>query len=493
MKSQTIIVIGAGAAGLAAARDLSLAGREVIVLEARDRIGGRVFTHTDPRQSVPIEYGAEFIHGKSPELWRLARAAHLETYEVSKRHWYFEDGELSKSHEFWKTIESLLDQMKSSPVDRSLKEFLDQLPDDEETSRAKAMLTRYVEGFHAAAIARIGTRGLVVATEAADSIDGDRAFRFLAGYASLMEALRAEAETYGADFRLHTVVKEIHWQGGQVEVSGSARVPRASSTTGASDVEEAASQRFHADAVIVTLPLSILQKLPDNGGIRFVPELPGPKQSAIHTLVMGNVIKINLLFRERFWENVKRWDHEGSEAGFREAGFFHFPGLPFPTWWTQLPIRAPLLVGWVGGAQASDLSSRSGRLTIAQHFSAGIDVTDDIQAREAGDRDHGTSRIVGEDLLLDRAIASLSRIFNFPAADIHEQLDRCYLHDWRADPFTGGAYAYLPVKGVEAQRVFSEPIDSKLFFAGEATSVGHIGTVHGAIQSGQRAARELLS
>ena len=493
MNSQTVIVIGAGAAGLAAARDLGKAGRAVIVLEARDRIGGRVCTHTDPHQSVPIEYGAEFIHGKSPELWQLARAANLETYEVSKRHWYFEDGELSKSREFWETIERLIDQMKSSPVDQSLKEFLDQLPDDEETRRAKAMVTRYVEGFHAASIARIGTRGLVVATEAADSIDGDRAFRFVAGYASLMEALRAEAETYGANFRLNTVVKEIHWQDGQVEVSGHARVPRASSTTGASDVEEAALERFNADAVIVTLPLSILQKSPDNGGIRFVPELPDPKQSAISTLVMGNVIKINLLFRERFWEKVKRWDNEGSEAGFREAGFFHFPGLPFPTWWTQLPVRAPLLVGWVGGTQASDLSPRSGRLTVAQHFSAGIDVTDGIQAREAGDRDHGISRDAGENLLLDRAIASLSRIFNLPAADIHEQLDRCYIHDWRTDPFTCGAYAYLPVNGVEAQRVLSEPVDSKLFFAGEATSVGHIGTVHGAIQSGQRVAREILS
>ena len=497
MNSQTVLVIGAGAAGLAAARDLSKAGREVIVLEARGRIGGRVFTHRDPHQPVPIEYGAEFIHGKSPELWQLARAANLELYEVSKRHWYFEGGELSKSREFWKKIERLLDKMKSSPVDQSLKEFLDQLPDDEETRRAKAMVTRYVEGFHAASIERIGIRGLVVATEAADATDGDRAFRFVDGYASLMEALRMEAESYGATFHLNTTVEEISWDADRLEVSC-----RRSDDSHPGDGESAIGSQssFTASEVVITLPLSLLQKPANEGGIRFVPELPDRKRSAIRTLLMGNVIKINLLFRERFWETVKRWDHEGSEASFREAGFFHFPGLPFPTWWTQVPVRAPLLVGWVGGAQADALRLRRGRLTVARS-STGSPSFDEVEACEAGDRKRGSSPTVREGVssavvagsLVDHAIASLARIFNLAASEILAQLETFYIHDWRNDPFTCGAYAYLPVNGVEAQRILSEPIESKLFWAGEATSVGHIGTVHGAIQSGQRVAREILT
>jgi monoamine oxidase len=151
-----------------------------------------------------------------------------------------------------------------------------------------------------------------------------------------------------------------------------------------------------------------------------------------------------------------------------------------------------LLVGWVGGPQASDLIPRSGRLTVAQHFSAGIDVRDALQAREAGDRAHGISLTVGDDSLLDRAIASLSRIFNLSADTIQDQLEHCYVHDWRSDQFSCGAYSYLPVNGLRAQQVLSEPIDGRLFFAGEATSIGHIGTVHGAIQSGRRAAQEVL-
>jgi monoamine oxidase len=484
-------VIGAGAAGLAAARDLCKAGREVIVIEARGRIGGRVFTHRDPHQPVPIEYGAEFIHGKSPELWQLAHAANLELYEVSERHWYFEDGELSKSREFWKNIESLIDKMKSSPVDQSLKKFLDELPEDEGTRRAKAMVTRYVEGFHAASIDQVGIRGLVVATEAADSIDGDRTFRFVDGYASLMDALRAEAESYGATFHLHTTVEEIRWEADRLEVNCK---PLDDSDSGDGGSSTGSQTRFTASQVVITLPLSLLQKSATEGGIRFVPELPDRKRSAIRTLLMGNVIKINLLFRERFWEEVKRWDNEASEVSFREAGFFHFPGLAFPTWWTQVPVRAPLLVGWAGGAQADALRPRSGRLKVARHFSAGAPSFDNLEAGEAGDRklQSALSPLVGESIL-DRAIASLTRVFNLPVSEILAQLETSYLHDWRRDRFSCGAYAYLPVNGVGAQRLLSEPIDRKLFFAGEATSVGHIGTVHGAIQSGRRAAREILT
>jgi monoamine oxidase len=93
----------------------------------------------------------------------------------------------------------------------------------------------------------------------------------------------------------------------------------------------------------------------------------------------------------------------------------------------------------------------------------------------------------------DQAIASLAHIFNMSAEEISGQLVESYLHDWRDDPFTRGAYTYLPVNGLEAQQALSKPVDDLLFFAGEAMAVGHIGTVHGAIQTGQRAAAEVLS
>lgn len=447
-----IVVIGAGAAGLAAARELTRAGRDVAVLEARDRVGGRVFTHRERRSAVPIELGAEFVHGRPPDLWKIATAANLKLYEVSERHWYFEKGKVSKAGEFWRAIDRLTDDMKAADRDRSLKEFLHTLPDDEDTRRAKSMLVRYVEGFHAANIERVGIRGLVVDNEGADEIDGDKAFRLVDGYDSLIQALRAEAESRGAQFHFNTIVKEIR--------SGDAGIELACAQQGA-PIEFAASH------VIVTLPISLLkQSDTEVAAIRFTPDLPTVKRAAIEALPMGNVLKINLLFRDRFWETVKRWDENANQIDFRDAAFFHCPGAPLPTWWTQLPIRAPLLVGWTGGPNAERLLSK-----------------------EAG----GRRQEAGKDHLLDQALDSLALIFNLSRNEIEAQLQASYTHNWCADPFTRGAYAYVPVNGLADQRILAQPVEDKLFFAGEATSIGHIGTVHGAIQSGQRAAGEVVA
>jgi monoamine oxidase len=447
VNTRSAIIIGAGAAGLAAARDLGRAGCEVVIIEARDRIGGRVFTLDDAAPAA-IELGAEFVHGKSPELWKIAEAANLKISEISERHWYFDEGKVSRSHDFWKHIEKVMGRMKSSPADQSLADFLRELPDDDENRRAKQMVTRYVEGFHAADVDRIGTRGLVAANDAADSIDGDRAFRFERGYGSLMEALRGEAVSYGALFQLSTVVDEIRWAANTV--TARCRPAGVSNSTARLDYE--------ASAIVVTVPLPILQKQPADGGIRFVPDLPEPKRAAIERLVMGNVLKINLVFRERFWEDAKVWDANGERVSFHDAAFFHCPDAPLPTWWTQLPLRAPLLVGWAGGPRVD-------------------------RFRSASDDPH---------FVVDQAIASLARIFNLSTDEISSQLVESYFHDWADDPFTRGAYTYLPVNGLEAQHTLSDPAAGKLFFAGEATAVGHIGTVHGAIQSGQRAAAEVL-
>jgi monoamine oxidase len=443
---RSTIIIGAGAAGLAAARDLSRAGYQVVVLEARDRIGGRVFTHVNRESSVPIELGAEFIHGKSPALFQIAQAANLKLHEVSERHWYFDEGKISRSHKFWQQIERLTKRMKAVPSDQSLREFLDRLSNDDETRRTREMMTRHVEGFHAADVERVGIRGLIAASEAADSIEGDTAFRFERGYHALMEALRAEAESYDAIFQLNTVVKEIDWSADSIKVR--------CEPAGLGDKE---SVEFSGAAVLITVPLSLLQTQPDRRGIRFIPDLPVSKQEAINQLAMGNVLKINLRFRERFWESVTLWDEKGDAVSFDDAAFFHFPDAAFPTWWTQMPLRAPLLVGWIGGPRADRLRIASG----------------------------------GEQGLVAQAIGSLAQIFNLSADEIGAQLEASYIHDWHDDPFARGAYAYVPVNGMEAQAALSLPIENRLYFAGEATSIGHIGTVHGAIQSGQRAAAEV--
>src|SRR5207237_1034826 len=254
----------------------------------------------------------------------------------------------------------------------------------------------------------------------------------------------------------NTIVKKIHWIGNEVTVV-------------CEPAAESHVTEYSASTIVITVPLSILQRDSSKGGIVFVPDLPVSKQVAISRLVMGNVLKINLRFHERFWEEIKLWDEQAERVSFRDAGFFHYPEAPVPTWWTQLPIRAPLLVGWTGGPRADRL-----RTLI-------------VREGAIADRDQANAAIV------DQAIVSLTRIFNISANEVRAELQTSYIHDWHDDPFSLGAYSYLPVDGLEDQEALAQPLDDKLFFAGEATSVGHIGTVHGALQSGQRAAREILN
>ncbi|HZE70327.1 MAG TPA: NAD(P)/FAD-dependent oxidoreductase [Pyrinomonadaceae bacterium] len=438
-QDRSIVVVGAGVAGLAAARDLSAAGVPVVLVEARERIGGRVYTHLDEASPVPLELGAEFIHGKPPELLAVVEAAHLLFCDVTDRHWYFKNGALSKSADFWHTLNQLMDQMKSNAPDMSFADFLKTMPDDPETRRAKAVAAQYVRGFHAARTERIGVHSLIRANEAEDEIDGNHSFRILSGYSAVADGLLSEATKQGAQVQLNTVVQEVRWSRHNVELVC---------------LNDGRTSTFRASGVVITLPLGVLQAAPDqHGAVRFLPNLPVEKETAISSLEMGEVIKLNLRFRTRFWETLELPKADESLQGL---GFLHYPEAALPTWWTLLPVRAPVIVGWVGGPDAEPLLQR------------------------------------GQEFIIKQGIASLSRVFGITERSIANQLEAAYFHDWSSDSYSRGGYSYVPVNGLLVQEALAKPLQDTLFFAGEATSQGHFGTVHGALISGQRAATEIL-
>jgi monoamine oxidase len=449
-----VLIIGAGAAGLAAARDISAAGTHVTLLEARARIGGRIFTYHDNASLLPIELGAEFVHGKHPALMRILEGSGIPFCDVTNRHSYFEDGVLAKSHEFWNKLNALMDLMSLDQPDQTFQDFLASLPDDEASRQAKAIATRYVQGFHAARIDRVGVHGLIKANEAEDEVGGNQGFRIPGGYHLVTQALHDEAVAAGARLRLNTIVRDIRWSADGVEVAC---------------ISNGRPETFAATRVLITLPLGVLQHSieslttsvsghlfeNESAAVRFIPELPEEKQAAIRGVEMGEVVRIVLRFRERFWETLSSTRGES----FEDLGFIHYPEAPLPTWWSLLHIRAPILVGWSGGANAERL----------------------LQAE------------LSEDELLNEALKSLQIIFGLPESKLRNLLVSSHMHDWKSDPFARGAYAYLPVDGLQAQQAVAQPVNNVLFFAGEAMSVGHIGTVHGAIESGQRAAQEILN
>jgi monoamine oxidase len=438
-KPTSVLIIGAGAAGLTAARDLSAAGIKVVLIEARDRIGGRVFTHHHSN-IIAAEFGAEFVHGRHPQLLQQIEKSGAPLCDVTNRHCYFEAGELNDSLNYWSKLSALMDLMHPDQPDRSLTDFLASLPHDEATERIKAMAVRYVEGFHAGEACRIGTHGLIKANEAEDAIDGHHTFRVLGGYDTVTNSLLEAAQANGAEINLNTVVKELRWSANEVE---------------AVCIADKRLQKFAGARAVITLPLGVLQaKHHQRGAIRFVPELPAPTRAAIDGIAMGHAMRIVLQFRERFWEELELPGISRRELA--QIGFIHYPGTLVSTWWTSLPLRTPFLVGWVGGPDVERFIDR------------------------------------GEEYAAAQALASLEQILRVPEVSLRKLLVNCYSHDWSADPFSRGAYAYLPVKGLEAQHALATPINNTVYFAGEATSVGHIGTVHGAMESGQRAAREII-
>jgi monoamine oxidase len=434
-----VIIIGAGVAGLSAARALSDGGLSVMLLEARDRIGGRIFTQHIPCFPTPIELGAEFIHGEPREIWDVVDEAGLTAVEVPDSHLQSLGGAFKESG-FWSRWEAIVKQMREAGApDQPFRRFIEErYGGAEDQLETKRLALDYVEGFNAADAGRISVAALV-----AMEGGGDAAFRILNGYGRLVDWLLAGCDPRKVTLRLGVVANEITWNRGRVEVRASSRAGQTLPS-------------FRAERVVVTLPLGVLQApIGALGAVRFEPALK-EKQEAIGKLAMGTVTKIILRFRERFWE---RSGFPAAPAGGRlpPLSFLRSSDENFPTWWTALPVRAPIITGWAGGPAAARLALR------------------------------------GEEFVVKRALDSLSRMFGLDREKLAELLVACYTRDWQADPYARGAYSYIPVGGLEAPCLLAEPVEDTLFFAGEATDgAGQNGTVHGAMASGHRAAAEII-
>ena len=432
-----VLIIGAGVAGLAAAGMLSRAGVRVLVLEARDRIGGRIASIHPAGLNVAVELGAEFVHGRPPEIFELINDSDLEVSQIQGQPFCSSDTGFGPC-DFWSRIEKVLEKMKSegSPQ-QSFDSFVRSLHDPEITEEDKRAACNYVRGFHAAHPEQISVQSLIEGIEAEEKIDGDSQFRLAQGYDRLVTALQNKLDDRHSRIELNSSVQHLVWQQDSVSVE-------ATSSTGM-------LHKLAARKLLLTVPLGVLKPEAGRSAIEFDPPLTA-KHAALSRLRVGHILRVVLIFPSRFWTGL-----HADRQKLEKMTFLFSSDEDFPTWWTLYPIEKPVLTAWSPADAAERLSK------LSNHE------------------------------ICERAVQSLARV-------LHISLDRCraelvaaYTHNWQTDPYSHGAYSYVAFGGSDVQRELAAPLNGTLFFAGEATNFeGHHGTVHGAIASGYRAAKEIL-
>jgi len=429
-RSADLLIVGAGAAGLAAARELTAAGRTVIVLEARDRIGGRVWTERTWKDA-PVDLGASWIHGHlNNPLTALAERFEIATKasDFNSTAAYDDQGrrltpaEVGRVLAVYGDLQRGIRELKREATAATLSTTATTLAAAVDRWQARGSLSEADR-----ALQRRMMRNFIEIDWAADAdvlafpgFDDGEEFAgqqraFPQGYGAILERL---AE--GLDIRLSTPIRSVDHGGDRVKV-------------------EAGDGVYEAEAAIVTIPLGVLKA----GAIRFSPALPDAKQGAIDRLGMGLLNKVALRFDGPFWpdRDILAFLSDRAEVW---PDVFNYRRI------NEQPVLVAFKSGRAARADEDRSDEENVNLLVAQLRSA-----------------------FGE------------QVIKPPAAHVTR---------WASDRWAGGSYSFIKAGSSGADRdALAEPVGERLFFAGEATHRDHASTVHGAYLSGQREARRVLT
>ena len=425
--TRSVIVIGAGIAGLTVARLLQAAGVEVVVLEARDRIGGRI--HTIDLAGATIDLGAAWIHGRrgnpvaaiadahgiatAPHpyqpiaLWDAVEGRFADPAEIKAA--------LRRERGFLAALASLRRELgDSASAQAAIDAHLAELRLPARADRyARLVLEQYmIELDYSGPSARTA---LALLDE--DEFYGYDDHRIVGGTRALLAPL-----AQGLDIRLAAPATRILHDPTEIRV------------------ETAGGAAFTADRAIVTVPLGVLQA----GAIAFAPALPASKAAALQRLEMGSLEKVILRFDRAFWPNVTdaAWLHAGRARG-----------------------ELPLII---------DATAAAGAPTLLL-FHGGQ------RAREVLDR-HGDPALVASALAVIEATLGTSA-----PAPIAAHVTRWRSDPWSRGSYSFPALG----QRLADFDALAAPVGDRLLFAGEATSRAGFGTVHGAVSSALREAQRL--
>jgi monoamine oxidase len=323
-----VCVVGGGVAGLCAAEHAGRAGMSVLLLEARNRLGGRILTEfVSDHSGLPLELGAEFIHGRPPALLSRIREESLPISEVQGKMYRMISGAIKPADENDNRVDAILSSLAQAKQDEPFESFVQR----EKVDDAGAdWATSYIEGFNAADAKLIGTRALAYQQEAEERIGGSNSWRLDGGYTKLVNALAAR-QAPGTQVMLNTVVSSIKWTRGKVEIQANR-----------SQVDQV---NVRAKAAVITVPIGVLRR----GGGAFIQFEPIPPVfSDLDGVVMGDAARLILLFRKPVWEET------APGLGFLLSRDEHFP-----TWWTRTQGTDYLMTAWCGGPKTRWMRGKS--------------------------------------------------------------------------------------------------------------------------------------
>jgi monoamine oxidase len=321
-KSNHIVVVGAGAAGLMSARELARAGKRVTVLEARDRLGGRIWPLPAEEFGYPAEAGPEFIHGAAPVTRGLIKDAGLSPRSRGGSRWAVRNGVWSQSEPGMPHADEFYRALDKVTVDLPIAEFLATKFGAPRYDELRRRITRTVEGYDAADPDCASTLALREEWSAPEGQHG----RIAEGYGALIDYLAADCRKHGGEIRFGAEVTAIE-----------------ESTAGLA-VRCRDGAAMAADAAILSVPLPLLAEIA-------LPDAARERAAAAADIGYGNVVKMLLRFRTQWWAAWR--NHDLSDLSFLLSD------ATVPTWWTQRPAAHPVLTGWYAGPKADRVSSLS--------------------------------------------------------------------------------------------------------------------------------------
>ena len=422
-----VLVLGAGIAGLAAAKTLQARGYQVELLEARDRVGGRIAT-SNVWQGLPVDLGATWIHGPvGNPITALAKALRAPTVTtVADSQIVYDTGGAPLNAANYRALESLRTTIESVisraqdtlSVDQSLQSTVAagvnwNARSLVEQNRLRYLINSDYEHEYGGSSGALSSLWF----DEGEALSGEDLL-FTRGYSAIPQSL-----AQGLSIRFGQVVNRVSTQATGVTV-------------------QTQSSTFTADRLVVTLPLGVLK----TGRVQFLPALPAAKRAAISKLGMGVLNKCVLRFNRAFWPGQYDW-----------LGFI--PGANAKGQWAEWisllrPLGQPVLVGFNAADFGRQIEARTDRQIVAS------------------------------------AMLTLRQIYGSQIPEpVGYQITR-----WVSDPFSAGAYSYVPVGATSRSRnALAASVGGQLFFAGEATHRQYPATVHGAYLSGLRAAQEVIA